>query len=287
MLAQMTTLIPLPAFSTAIALGVASALLSVFVVLRRWSFIGEGIAHSGFGGAGVAWMLALLAPGLVTAEQTPWIVSLCVIGFSLLCAVLIGHFMLSGRLNSDAVIGVFLVASLAFGFLAQHIYMHVHGRQPWGYDSIFLGNVLDVGATYAMAAVAISVAIVVTVAMMGKEILSYCLDPTGARVSGVRAPLVHYMLMLLVAITIIVGVRVAGALLITALVVLPGVVALLITRRIQWVITCAICAGLIGTLGGLLIHETWRFLPAGPAMALVLFIEFLVAYAFSRVSRPA
>src|SRR5690606_37545603 len=137
------------AMVTAVALGVTCAILSVFVVLRRWAFIGEGIAHSGFGGAGVAWMLVLLFPQALGAEQTPWIVSAAVALAGMATALLIGYFSNRERMNFDAVVGVFLVASLAWGFLAQHIYVHLRGAQPWGFDSVFLGNVMDVSARYA------------------------------------------------------------------------------------------------------------------------------------------
>src|SRR5690554_3308002 len=96
-----------PALVSAIALGVACAVLSVFVFLRRWAFIGEGISHSGFGGAGVAWILALLAPGVFGAEQAPWVVTGCVILFCLLTAGLIGYFSQRGGINFDAVVGIF------------------------------------------------------------------------------------------------------------------------------------------------------------------------------------
>jgi ABC-type Mn2+/Zn2+ transport system permease subunit len=268
---------------TATALGVACAVLSVFVVLRRWAFIGEGIAHSGFGGAGVAWVLVLMFPQTLGVEQTPWIVSAAVVIAGLLTAVLIGYFSNQERMNFDAVVGVFLVASLAWGFLAQHVYSHLRHAQPWGFDSVFLGNVLDVSPQYAVLAAVISLAVVMMVGLLWKELLSYCLDPTGAQVAGVRAGLVHYLLLVLVAVTLIVGIRLAGALLVTALIVLPGVIGLLLGRRIATVLGIAIATGLVGTLGGLAVHESARFIPVGPAMALILFLEFVVAYAVARL----
>jgi len=88
-----------------------------------------------------------------------------------------------------------------------------------------------------------------------------------------------------VAVTIIIGMYVAGALLVTALIVLPGATALLLGRQMRGVMTLAIITGLIGTVGGTLIHEWLRFIPAGPAIALVLFVEFVVAYVAARVLR--
>lgn len=275
-----------PAIISAVALGVACAVLSVFVFLRRWAFIGEGISHSGFGGAGVAWILALISPSIFGAENAPWVVTGCVVLFCLLTAGLIGYFSQRGGINFDAVVGIFLVASLAFGFTAQHLYVHLDPahRHPWGFDSVFLGNLLGVSIPYAIAAAVACIAVVATVALLWKEIISYCFDPDGAHVGGVRAGFIHYLLLLLVAMTIIIGMQVAGALLVTALIVLPGVVAMLLAKRMRAVMTIAILAGLIGTVGGTLIHEWLRYIPAGPAITLVLFVEFVAAYTVSRLA---
>src|SRR3954469_10099311 len=109
------------ALLASMALGAACALLSVVVVLRRWAFIGEGISHSGFAGAGTVWLLALLFPGLDhPAAPYGGVMIACVV-----TALLIGYFSRVGRLNTDAAIGIFLVASLAWGFLAQSIYFAV------------------------------------------------------------------------------------------------------------------------------------------------------------------
>src|SRR5438067_650324 len=104
---------------TAIFISLACAVLSVPVVLRRWAFIGEGISHSGFGGAGIAWLLALLVPALDDARFT----YAAVVIFCLITAWIVAAMTRSQRVSFDTAIGIFLVASLAWGFLAQHIYV--------------------------------------------------------------------------------------------------------------------------------------------------------------------
>ena len=90
------------------ALALACAVLSIFVIARHWAFIGEGISHSGFGGAGTAWLLALLVPGL----DQPWVVYAAVVVFCVLTALAIGKLSRGQRVTSDAAIGIFLVALL-------------------------------------------------------------------------------------------------------------------------------------------------------------------------------
>src|SRR3954447_3386810 len=88
-----------PEALTACSMAVACAVLSVFVVSRRWAFIGEGISHSGFGGAGTVWLLMLAFPSL---EQQLWIPYIGVVVFCLCTALAIAYFTRTGKVNSDA-----------------------------------------------------------------------------------------------------------------------------------------------------------------------------------------
>src|SRR4051794_39345654 len=97
-----SVLIPLSATA---AMAIGCAVLSVFVVARRWAFIGEGISHSGFGGAGLAWIIMLAAPGLA---QHTWVLYCAVVVFCLGTAVAIGYLSHGSRVTGDAAIGIFL-----------------------------------------------------------------------------------------------------------------------------------------------------------------------------------
>src|SRR5882757_9498325 len=98
----------IPAFAATAAMAVACAVLSVFVVARRWAFIGEGISHSGLGGAGLAWLLMLAVPSLA---QQHWVPFAAVVIFCLGTAIAIGYLSHGNRVTGDAAIGIFLVAS--------------------------------------------------------------------------------------------------------------------------------------------------------------------------------
>lgn len=275
-------LAPLAATS---AMAIACAALSVFVVARRWAFIGEGISHSGVGGAGLAWLLILIVPAL---GNRPWVPYLAIVVFCLGTALAIGYINRGNRVAGDAAIGIFLVASLAFGILAQQIYHHVRGVNPDDFQNLFFGGESNfISPTVALLAVLVSAAVLTTLAALGKEILSYCFDPLMAEAGGVRAGFIHYLLMILMAVTIIIGIPVIGALLMTALLVLPGVTATLLSQRLATVLKLSIIAALIAAVAGVMVHAVWRFIPIGPAVVLVLFAEFLAAYVASHVRRPA
>jgi len=266
---------------TATSLAIACAVLSVFVVWRRWAFIGEGISHSGFGGAGTVWLLMAFFPSL---ERMPWTAYLGVVAFCLCTAIAIGYFTRAGRINSDAAIGIFLVASLAWGILAQQIFLTVRGHNPVGWDTYLFGQ-MNVTLQFAIIAAAMCTAIVAAVGFLGKEIVAYSFDPVAAEAAGVRVAFVHYLLMILVAIAIVIAARIAGTVMATALLVLPGAAALLLSQRLAATLALSLSAALLGTLGGLAVHFSWHFIPTGPAIVLLLFVEFLLAYGWERAAR--
>jgi ABC-type Mn2+/Zn2+ transport system permease subunit len=270
------------ALAATAAMATACAALSVFVVARRWAFIGEGISHSGFGGAGFAWLLILLVPAL---RDVAWVPYLAVVIFCLATALAIGYINRSSRIAGDAAIGIFLVASLGFGFLARDVYRHYRGVDPSDFSSLLTGDLGVIQPHTALLAVLVSAAVLATLIALGKEILCYCFDPLMAEASGVRAGFIHYLLMILLGCTIIIGMPVIGALLMTALLVLPGVTATLLSQRLRTVLQIAIAAALIGAVGGVAIHSMWRFIPIGPAVVLILFLEFCAAYIAGRLVR--
>src|SRR5256885_12683836 len=102
------------------------------------------------------------------------------------------------------------------------------------------------------------------------------MDPDLAEVSGVRAVFVHYLLMLMLALIIVVGMRLAGFLLVTALLVLPGATALVVSRKLGVVIVISLVVSTVGILCGLALRASYPHLPSGPAMVMVLVAEFVV-----------
>lgn len=269
---------------TAAAMGVACAVLSVFVVLRRWAFIGEGIAHAGFGGAGTAWLLALLFPSATFLMHPAGVFAVAVV-FCLLTALAIGWVSREERVRVDTAIGIFLVTSLAWGFIAQRIYTTVHtGHTPPDWDAYLWGHLRAMPPAFTAAVVVVCAAVLAVVTLLKKEIVYYCFDPAMAEASGVRSGFIHYLLILLVALTIIIGARVAGSVLVTALLVLPGATALLLSDRLRTTVAGSVVVGLAGAAAAVLVRWRYPLVPMGPAIVLAMFALFLLAYAWSRVT---
>jgi ABC-type Mn2+/Zn2+ transport system permease subunit len=211
--------------------------------------------------------------------DTPWAQYLAVLIFCLGTAMAIGWFSHWDRVSADAAIGVFLVASLAWGFLAQQIYVyHFHGRSPALFDAFLWGHVHDLAGESAFAASLICLAVIIVVSGLAKELMAYSFDPTAAYTGGVKSGMIHYLLMIMIALVIVVGMRVVGSVLITALLVLPGTIAMSVSKRFAPVVGIAVTSSVIAAVAGLVINSHWRFIPVGPAIVLTLVGEFAVAY---------
>jgi ABC-type Mn2+/Zn2+ transport system permease subunit len=93
--------------------------------------------------------------------------------------------------------------------------------------------------------------------------------------------------MVLLAAVIVAGVRVVGSVLVTALLVLPGAAAMLLSERLKTALALSVAVALAAAVGGVAISLRWTFIPTGAAIVLLLFVEFLLAYAASKFVRPA
>jgi ABC-type Mn2+/Zn2+ transport system permease subunit len=205
--------------------------------------------------------------------------------FSLATALAIGMLTRRQRVDSDTAIGIFLVASLAWGILAQQIYVIQTGRIPAGWATFLFGKMDDVSWTFSIGAALLCGGVIAVVALLGKEIVAYCFDPNLAEAAGVPARLIHYLLLLLVTITIVVGVRVAGNVLVAALLVLPGATALQLSDRLRTALVWSVLIGLCGALVGLAVRARWPAIPTGPAIVLTLVTLFAASLVVGRAIR--
>jgi ABC-type Mn2+/Zn2+ transport system permease subunit len=262
------------AVAASASVGIAGAVLSVFVVLRRWAYLGDGIAHAGFGGIGTAVLLSIAFPALNNGTAIYLIATV----FSLATALAVASISRRRAVSGDAAIGIFVAATLAWGFIAFGIHAHLGRGGPGGWEDYLLGNINGISSAATALAVAVSAGIVITVFALHRQIILYCFDPTLAEITGVPVGFVHYLLILLVALVIIIGMRLSGNLLVPALLVLPGAAGLRVSRSMRVVMAVAIVASVIATVAGLVVSRRWEYISPGPAMVSVLFLEFLVAH---------
>jgi manganese/iron transport system permease protein len=268
---------PLPVAAASAA--VACAALSPLVVARRWAFVGEGVSHSGYGGAGVVWLATLLLPG-ATFLRSSGAVMVGVALFSVGTALVIGKLTREkklGFLGFDAAVGIVLTASLALGFVARSVYENSVGAAPVESQSLLFGDVRSVDPARALLTLALAAAVIAGLWLCAKETLSYAFEPELAEVGGVPAGAVHYGLLASIAAVIVAGAPLVGVVLITALLILPGAIGALAGRTMTRLYVLSFAAALGAVALAALARWASPMLPLGPMIVFALVVEFALA----------
>jgi ABC-type Mn2+/Zn2+ transport system permease subunit len=248
----------------AVLTGALCGLVGTYVVLRGMSYIGHGLSHAVFGGAAVA--IALSVNPLAGA-----------FAIGVIAAVMINGVSRRRTIGADAAIGVITSALFAVGIAIVSV-----GSLNRLSDALLFGNVLGVTLSDVLLVAAVAAASGVVVFLRYRQMLFSTFDPDVAEVSGVKTAWVDLLLALILASTITVTMRVVGVTLIAAMLVIPPVIARLLTdsfHRMLWisVATGAAC-GFVGVY--LSYYLDW---PSGATVVLTAAALFVLAYLVSTV----
>jgi ABC-type Mn2+/Zn2+ transport system permease subunit len=271
-----------------LALAAACSVLSVFVVLRRMAMITEAVAHSGIGGLGVALLLAYFFDAMNNSVAIHTITGI----FCLSTAFLIGYFTKGRHVSEDSAIGIFLVSSVALGILLLDYRATLPRKlgqvRAAEVEKILFGDLLSVNTGDVWLAIGAMLAVFLVVLALYNEFVYTTLDEEMARINGVNTRLVNLLQLSLVSLLVVVGARMAGAMLITAIMILPGATAGMLSRRFNGVLMGSLLVGILGVGSGLLVAvnpPAWRF-SSGPVLVLMLFLVFLAVWLWKRFVKP-
>ncbi len=245
-----------------VLVGALCGALSVPVVLKRMSYVGHGLAHSVIGGVAIGVALgADLYIGAIVA--------------TVVSAVLIDRVAARRGLHPDAAIGIVTTAAFALGIAVLAI---VPTRL--NLEAILFGNILGVDTRDLAVTAAVAVAAAIVLFLGYKRLVFVVFDPEVAAVHGVGVRRVELALNLVTAAVVVASVRVLGALLIAAAVVLPAAGARLITRSFAALLVTATALGTGASILGL--YASFHLdVPSGPAIVLVGTLGFIAAYTVS------
>ncbi|MEA2155215.1 MAG: hypothetical protein QOE11_1355 [Solirubrobacteraceae bacterium] len=234
-----------------VLLAVAGGLLGTWIVLRRLAFFAHAVGSATF-------------PGLVVAG--PWGLAppLAALGAGLGFAALLARLTRRGATSSDAATGLLLTGALALGaVLASDVY-----RSGAGVDRLLFGTLLGLGDGDLWLAGAVALASVAATAALARTWLATGFDPAGAPALGIRAQRGDWILLALLAATVVAVLPAVGALLVSTLLVVPAATARLLTGSLTALLATAVALAAAEGLGGLLLAYHLD-LPPGPAIALV------------------
>jgi manganese/iron transport system permease protein len=243
--------------------GTLCAVVGTYVVLRGMAFFGDALAHAILPGVAIAYLLGAnlfwgaLVMGLVTA-------------------VGIGYVSRRGQVKEDTAIGVIFAASFALGVAL------LSTVQSYSVDltHILFGNVLGVSGTDLWLTAGLGVAVLLAVVLLYKELLVISFDPILAATLRLPLNLLHYLLLVLIALTIVVSLQTVGVALMVAMLVTPAATAYLLTRRLWHMMVSGAAIGAASSVAGLYL-SFYVNIASGAAVVLVCTTFFVLAFLFA------
>ena len=251
------------ALVAAVLVGTVCSVVGTYVVLRGLAFIGDAIGHAAFPGVVIAFML-----------QVPFYLGAAVAAIS--TALTIGFVTRRTTLRPDTTIGVLFAGTFALGiFLFSAIEGYVADL-----FSFLVGNILFISFADLVGLLILGGLILAAVALLWKELLYSTFDPLGAAASGLPVARLEYLLLILVALTIVVSVQAVGIILVVAMLVTPAATAQLLTARFARLMGLAVAFGVGGAVVGLYLSY-WLDVASGASIVLVETALFVLVLAFN------
>ena len=247
------------AFIVGALVALCSALLGVSLVLKRYSMIGDGLSHVGFGALAVA--AALNAAPLAVA-----------IPVVILAAVLLLRISGNSQIKGDAAIALISTSALAVGVMVISLST---GMNTDVYNYMF-GSILAMSEEDVVLSVVLSAVVLILFIFFYQKIFAITFDETFAQATGVKAGLYNTLIAVLTAVTIVLGMRMMGALLISSLIIFPALTSMRVCRTFRSVVISAAVVSVVCFAAGI----TVSYLCATPAGASVVManIAALVIY---------
>lgn len=246
-----------------VVIGTVCAVIGVYVVLRGISFIGAGIAHASFGGVAIGFALGV----------NPVVAAVV---FCLFVAWAVGMVTERGKVREDTVVGVFFAATMALGILVIGL---MKGYQVDLFSYLF-GSILAVTKADLWMSAGLGAVVLGTVAVLFKELMFITFDPEMAEVTGVPAGRLHYVLLGLIALTVVLSMKVVGIVLVSALIVTPAAAAYQLTEDFRKMMAVSVAIGIFAATGGLLLSY-WLNTGSGATIVLLATAVFFGALAVS------
>lgn len=259
------------AFIVGVLISLCSSLLGVTLVLKRFSFIGDGLSHVAFGAMAIAAVLNL--------SNNMYLV----LPFTVIAAILLLRTGKNTKIQGDAAIAVISVSSLALGYLLMNIFSSSANLAGDVCSTLFGStSILTLTKAEVYLCVILSIAVIASFIVFYNKIFAVTFDENFAQAVGTHASLYNLVIAVIIAIIIVLAMNLVGSLLISALVIFPALSAMRVLRSFKSVIICSAAVSVVCSVSGLLI-SILAGTPVGStivAVNLFVFVVFSVAGKF-------
>lgn len=248
-----------------VLVSLCAALLGVSLVLKRYSMIGDGLSHVGFGALAVASALGM----------APLALSIPVV---MAAAVLLLRLSSRAKLKGDALIAMISAGALAVGVIVLSLSNGTTGDV----NNYLFGSVLAMTGEDVWLSVALAAVVLVLFGVFYRKMFAVTFDETFARATGEKVEAYHLLLACLTALTIVLGMRVMGAMLISSLIIFPALTAMRVCRSFRSVTICAAILSVVCFMAGLCASYLLDT-PTGASVVVANVVAFFVFWLVGRI----
>lgn len=242
-----------------------AALLGVILVLKRYSMIGDGLSHVSFGA---------MAIGLAF-NQAPLYVAIPVV---IVAAYLLLRVSENSKIKGDAAIGLISSSSVAIGIIINTL----SNGTNIDLSSYMFGSILAIGKEDAILCIILGIIILVLFVYFYHYIFSITFDENFAKATGIKIDVYKTLLAILTALTIVIGMRIMGTLLISSLIIFPAITAMRLFKRFRIVLVAAVVIAMISYFAGMTASYMLA-IPTGASIVVCNLIVFIIATIVARV----
>ena len=236
-----------------IAVGLICSFMGTFLVLRRYSLFGDGIAHVAFGGISVGLFLG------VFPLWTAFIVSI-------FGGLGLQKLRQSTKISGDSAVAVVLVSGLAVGV----ILVSSSGGFSVDLFSFLFGSILLISQEDTIMILALSAGIIATLTILQKQFLHLTFNEEQAKLAGMRTTLLNYAFVVLASITVVTSMRLVGILLISALIVIPNITAMQFGKGFKKTVFISMSISVISVVSGILLSYSLNVAPSGTIVVIAV-----------------
>ncbi len=256
-----------------VLIALCSSLFGVSLVLKRFSFIGDGLSHVAFGAMSVSAVLNLANDTLLTMPIT------------ILVAIILLKLGDNAKIKGDALIAILSVGSLAIGYMLVNMFSSSANVSGDVCTSLFGStSILTLTKTEVIVCITMSAVVISLYMIFYNKIFAITFDETFAKATGVNTERYNLFIAIIIAIIIVLGMNLVGSLLISALIVFPALSAMRLMKTFRAVVICSAVMSIICALFGIL-SSMLLSTPVGSTIVLANIILFILSSIIGKVIR--
>lgn len=254
------------AFVITLMIAVPMAMLSCFLVLKGWSLMGDAVSHA-------------VLPGVVVAYIVGIPLSIGAFIAGMICALGTGFIKENSRIKEDTVLGIVFSGMFGLGLV-----LYVKVQSDMHLDHILFGDMLGIAPSDLLETGLIAFFATLFLGLLRKDLLVNAFDPQHAKAIGLPVRILHYGLLMVLSLTVVGALKAVGIILSVAMLVTPGAIAFLLTRRFSAMLVVAIMVAVVSSLSGIWLSF---LIDSAPAPTIVLFMSLAFVATFIRTTWKA